>query len=328
MSASPPPPPPSSTASGPGSRGGTIAVVATAAVILVTVVGVGLFTLTRGGVTTGVEVAAENDEPPPVGAEESGSGATDAETPTEIVDDDADLAVFLCDGRSCPEISDTDRDAVEAALDEHPAIDRVRFESSAEAYVRFREEFSDRPDLTETIDEDTLPESFHLWLRDPSERDRVIAELAELPGVDDITDRGAPADQADPPEITPGDLEAAYPVGVYLCVEPACPAPSQAEIEALHADLEAHPLVAEAVFESREEAYDRFVEVFEDQEELLEMLDPETLPESFRVRLADPQAYLDDPDHLEPLFTSFATRPEVDEVVDLFAQRPNAPPEG
>jgi hypothetical protein len=48
--------------------------------------------------------------------------------------------------------------------------------------------------------------------------------------------------------------------------------------------------VESATYESKEEAFERFKELFKDQPELIEDVSPEALPASFRVTLTDPAA--------------------------------------
>lgn len=65
---------------------------------------------------------------------------------------------------------------------------------------------------------------------------------------------------------------------------------TQAQREAILAELKATPEVADVFYESREEAVERFKQLFEGQS-ISENLDPEALPESYRVKLKDPEQY-------------------------------------
>jgi len=51
------------------------------------------------------------------------------------------------------------------------------------------------------------------------------------------------------------------------------------------------PLVASFYYESQEDAYEKFKSLFQDQPELVSNTSPESLPESFRVKLVNPQQY-------------------------------------
>jgi|SRR3954452_9017950 cell division transport system permease protein len=66
---------------------------------------------------------------------------------------------------------------------------------------------------------------------------------------------------------------------------------TEAERSSLDAALTSNPLVAEKKYESKEEAYKRFQELYADQPDFLKSVQAGQLPESFRVRLKDPQAY-------------------------------------
>jgi cell division transport system permease protein len=77
----------------------------------------------------------------------------------------------------------------------------------------------------------------------------------------------------------------------------------------LRDELEAMPEVERVVFESKEEAYARFVKQFEDTPEIVENTSPDVLPESFRVKLKDPKKF-------DVVASAFAERPGVDNVVN------------
>jgi cell division transport system permease protein len=63
---------------------------------------------------------------------------------------------------------------------------------------------------------------------------------------------------------------------------------SQEEIEALNGKIHEIPEVQEVFFEDREEAYDNFRQLFRDNPALVENVDPEAMPQSFRIKLVDP----------------------------------------
>lgn len=56
--------------------------------------------------------------------------------------------------------------------------------------------------------------------------------------------------------------------------------------------LSSDPLVASYEHESQEEAYERFQSLFQDEPDLVEAVSPETLPESFRIKLTNPEEYI------------------------------------
>src|SRR5919112_1885823 len=59
----------------------------------------------------------------------------------------------------------------------------------------------------------------------------------------------------------------------------------------IEARLEASPEVANFIYESKEEAYERFQQQFSQQPELVENTPEDALPESFRVELKNPERY-------------------------------------
>jgi cell division transport system permease protein len=77
----------------------------------------------------------------------------------------------------------------------------------------------------------------------------------------------------------------------------------------LRRDLESTPGVESVVMESREQAFERFKEIFASQPELIQLTRPEALPASFRVKL-------DDPERFPAVQASFTGRPGVLNVKD------------
>ncbi|MFI7545439.1 permease-like cell division protein FtsX [Actinoplanes sp. NPDC049599] len=63
---------------------------------------------------------------------------------------------------------------------------------------------------------------------------------------------------------------------------------TDAQRTALHDALRADPAVRDLRFESREEAYQKFAELWQDSPDFLAQVGPAQLPESFRLALADP----------------------------------------
>jgi cell division transport system permease protein len=79
--------------------------------------------------------------------------------------------------------------------------------------------------------------------------------------------------------------------------------------DGLRKQLESDPLVFRQLHESKQEAYSRFREQFKDSPELLKNVRPDALPESFRVKLHNPQNY-------ELAARKYAGQVGVDRVVD------------
>jgi len=66
---------------------------------------------------------------------------------------------------------------------------------------------------------------------------------------------------------------------------------TEAQKEAIKADLANDPLVARYVFETKQEAFARFKELYAAAPELTSLTNPESLPESFRVKLKDTNSF-------------------------------------
>jgi cell division transport system permease protein len=78
---------------------------------------------------------------------------------------------------------------------------------------------------------------------------------------------------------------------------------------ALDSGLHADPLVATVTHESKADAYARFREQFKDSPELVANVQPDTLPESYRVKLKDPTKY-------QAVASKYVKFAGVDQVVD------------
>ncbi len=98
-------------------------------------------------------------------------------------------------------------------------------------------------------------------------------------------------------------------VSIFLCDGQACPEITEQQQETLRQDLEDQPVVDEVHYESKDEAYERFTELFADQENLLEIVEPDILPASFRVSLVDPDEFL-------VINQQFEAYPGVEDIVD------------
>jgi cell division transport system permease protein len=104
----------------------------------------------------------------------------------EIYYDKVQVSIFLSD-----EVTDEQRAAIEARLDESPEVKAYIHETKDEAYARFQQQFAQQPELVANTPPDALPESYRVELKNP-ERYSVIA--AEFPngenGVDQVRDEG------------------------------------------------------------------------------------------------------------------------------------------
>jgi cell division transport system permease protein len=104
----------------------------------------------------------------------------------EIYYDKIQVSIYLADG-----ITDPQRDAIAAQLDASPEVKDYIYESKADAYARFTQQFQEQPALIANTPEDALPESFRVELVNP-QRYPVVAE--QFPngqnGVDEVRDEG------------------------------------------------------------------------------------------------------------------------------------------
>jgi cell division transport system permease protein len=104
-------------------------------------------------------------------------------------------------------------------------------------------------------------------------------------------------------------------VSIFLCGEnsdvPSCAggAVTRAQRDQIESDLESlRPLVEEIYYESKEEAFERFKEQFANSP-IVENVSADALPESFRVKLSEPEKY-------DVVASAFAGRPGVEQVND------------
>ncbi|MBB3676294.1 permease-like cell division protein FtsX [Modestobacter versicolor] len=104
----------------------------------------------------------------------------------EIYYDKIQVSIYLAD-----DVTDQQRDAIAAQLDASSEVKDYIYESKADAYARFTQQFQEQPALIANTPEDALPESFRVELVN-AQRYEVIAE--QFPngqnGVDEVRDEG------------------------------------------------------------------------------------------------------------------------------------------
>ena len=61
--------------------------------------------------------------------------------------------------------------------------------------------------------------------------------------------------------------------------------------QAIDTAIASNPLVKERTYETREQAFKRFQELWQDSPDFVKSIGPNSLPESFRVKLKDPEKY-------------------------------------
>jgi cell division transport system permease protein len=77
----------------------------------------------------------------------------------------------------------------------------------------------------------------------------------------------------------------------------------------LDAALRSDPLIREVIFESKQEAYARFQEMFRDSPSLLTTVQEDRLPESFRVSLHNPEEY-------RTIYEKYQSAEGIDDIID------------
>jgi cell division transport system permease protein len=106
-----------------------------------------------------------------------------------------EVSIFLCDGRTCPEITPEQEEQLRTDLEEQPVVEEVFFESKDEAYERFIELFEDQPNLVDSVDPDVLPASFRVKLENPQLFAVIAEQFQEYPGVEEVVDQRQVLDQ-------------------------------------------------------------------------------------------------------------------------------------
>ncbi|TXR55269.1 permease-like cell division protein FtsX [Quadrisphaera setariae] len=111
--------------------------------------------------------------------------------------DRVQVSVFLCakdsEAPTCTsgEVTGAQRDAVLAELQSPtlaPYVESVQFESRADAYKRFKEQFKGTA-IADSATEDQLNESYRVKLKDPTKYEVVTQYFAGTPGVEQVQDQ-------------------------------------------------------------------------------------------------------------------------------------------
>ncbi len=110
-------------------------------------------------------------------------------------------------------------------------------------------------------------------------------------------------------ELATDDWTDKIEVSIFLCDGRQCPAITPEQQDSLLTALEENPLVEQVFYESKEEAYQRFLERFEGQEDFTRGVTADALPASFRVKLVNPEEFL----AIQQEYEEF---PGVEDIVD------------
>ena len=109
--------------------------------------------------------------------------------------DKVEVSIFLCgkgsDTPSCAggPVTKAQRDQIKADLESlKPLVDSVYYESQAEAFARFQEQFKNSP-IVDNVKPTALPESFRVKLSDPTKYDVVASAFSGRPGIEQVNDQ-------------------------------------------------------------------------------------------------------------------------------------------
>ncbi|WP_148570896.1 permease-like cell division protein FtsX [Nocardioides caldifontis] len=121
-----------------------------------------------------------------------------ADKAEEFWGDRLQITVFMCTdnspGAGCidGQATDAQKQQVEKVLSEHPEVEKFHFETSQEAYDKWREVYSaddeSQQQVVEAIKPSDLAESYWITLKDPREFQGVKGAVGELPGVGSVRD--------------------------------------------------------------------------------------------------------------------------------------------
>jgi len=98
--------------------------------------------------------------------------------------DKIQVSVFLT-----KDVTQQQRDAIRAELDQLPQVQQVFYESKEQAYERFKQQFKDVKALVQNTTKDALPESYRVKLKDPQKYLVVASAVQSMPGVDEVQGR-------------------------------------------------------------------------------------------------------------------------------------------
>lgn len=109
--------------------------------------------------------------------------------------DKVQVSIFLCtknsDSASCAggAVTEAQKAQIKDDLDTlKPLVQDVFYESSADAYARFKEQFKNSP-IAQNASPDALPESFRVKLSDPTKYDVIASAFSGRPGIDNVVDQ-------------------------------------------------------------------------------------------------------------------------------------------
>ena len=99
--------------------------------------------------------------------------------------DKVQVSIFLKD-----DISNDQRNALASQLGSDPLVKQpVIHESKDQAWKKFQQQFKDAPDLVKATNQDALPESYRIQLKDPKQYSKIALEYNGKDGIEEIVDQ-------------------------------------------------------------------------------------------------------------------------------------------
>lgn len=111
--------------------------------------------------------------------------------------DRVQVSIFLCvensEAPTCAEgeVTQAQRDSIVSSLETGPLaeyVDVYYYESKAEAFERFKEQFKDTA-IADNVTQDQMPESYRVKLKDPEQYQVVAEYFTGYPGVEEVQDQ-------------------------------------------------------------------------------------------------------------------------------------------
>jgi cell division transport system permease protein len=116
--------------------------------------------------------------------------------------DKVNVSIFLCNksdtdtSPNCAKgaVTDTQKQQILSDLKQMDIVQSVQFESQAEAYKHYKQQFGNTP-LADSITPDQMQESYRIKLKNPAQYDVISTAFASRPGVQEVQDQKALVDE-------------------------------------------------------------------------------------------------------------------------------------
>ena len=111
--------------------------------------------------------------------------------------DKVEVSIFLCGQQSSApscgqqDVTDAQKSGIETELNSSPLVEKWYYESQQQAYEHFKEQFKSQPDIVNSVQPDSLPQSYRVKLKDPSRYADMASEFQGRPGIEQVQDSRA-----------------------------------------------------------------------------------------------------------------------------------------